>query len=238
MVRDAAPSAALAAAALLLGAGRLAAQEVTDTAAPAAQGYVAPAPEPATADLAGSGLWAFAGGVVLPARSGGEVDQASRAAARALEKADADLALTTNRRAKANAEVQARQSRLAELEAKRKQAEKDKNKSEKAALDAQKKALEKQKFLAEKIRSLNDAEVEAARIARDVAVARQQALDLERQLVGKRSGNGSPAVINELERQTLVAQKKAASLDRELAGKQDYLSGKRLDVFQEYLGKK
>jgi hypothetical protein len=45
-------------------------------------------------------------------------------------------------------------------------------------------------------------------------------------------------VINELERQTLVAQKKAASLDRELAGKQDYLAGKRLDVFKEYLGKK
>jgi colicin import membrane protein len=238
MVRDAAASAALAAAALLLGAGRVAAQEVTDTAAPVAQGYVAPVPEAATADLAGSGLSAFAGGVVLPARSAAEVDQANRVAARTLEKADADLALTTDRRAKANAQVQARQSRLAELEVKRKQADKEKNKSEKAALDAQKRALEKQKFLAEEIRSLNDAEVEAARKARDVAVARQQALDLERQLVEKRSGNGSPAVINELERQTLVAQKKAASLDRELAGKQDYLAGKRLDVFKEYLGAK
>jgi colicin import membrane protein len=238
MVRDAAASAALAAAALLLGAGRVAAQEVTDTAAPVAQGYVAPAPEAAMADLAGSGLSAFAGGVVLPARSAAEVDQANRAAARTLEKADADLALTTERRAKANAEVQARQARLAELEVKRKQADKDKNKSEKAALDAQKRALDKQKFLAEEIRSLNDAEVEAARKAREVAVARQQALDLERQLVEKRLGNANPAVINELERQTLVAQKKAASLDRELAGKQDYLASKRLDVFKEYLGAK
>jgi hypothetical protein len=236
MVRDAAGSAALFATALLLGAVPAAAQEVSDTAAPIAQGYVAPGAE-AGADLAGSRLTTFAGGVVLPARSADEVEQATRAAARALEKADADLALTAERRTKTNELVQSRQARLAEIEAKRKQADKDKNKSEKAALDAEKKAVERQKFLAERVRELNDTELDAAKKAREVAVARQQALELEGQLVAKRAGNESPAVINELERQTLAAQKKAASLDRELAGKQDYLANKRLDVFKDYLEK-
>jgi hypothetical protein len=236
MVRDAAASVALAVAALLLGAAPLAAQEVSDTAAPIPQGY-APASETAAADLAGSGLSAFAGGVVLPARSADEVEQANRAAARALEKADADLALTAERRTKTNELVQSRQARLAEIEARRKQADKDKNKSEKTALDAEKKAVERQKFLAERVRELNDTELDAAKKAREVAVARQQALELEGQLVAKRAGNESPAVINELERQTLAAQKKAASLDRELAGKQDYLAHKRLDVFKDYLEK-
>jgi hypothetical protein len=236
MIRDAVASAPLVVAALLVVAAPLAGQEVTDTVAPVAQGYVAPAAEPTGADL-GSGLTAFAGGVVLPVRSEAEVDQANRAAARALEKADADLALTSDRRSKANELVQSRQARLSEIDAKRKQADKDKNKSEKAALNAEKRAVERQKFLAERVRSLNDAEVDAARKAREVAVARQQALELERQLVGKRAENASPAVINELERQTLQAQKKAASLDRELAGKQDYLASKRVDVFKDYLGK-
>jgi hypothetical protein len=234
MVRDAGGCALLVAA--LVGASPAAAQEVSDTAAPiAAQGYVAPSGAETAADHAGSRLSAFAGGVVLPVRSADEVEQANRAAARALEKADADLALTAERRSKTNELVQSRTSRLAEIEAKRKQADKDKNKSEKAALDAEKKAVEKQKFLAERVRELNDTELDAAKKAREVAVARQQALELERQLVAKRAGNESPAVINELERQTLAAQKKAASLDRELAGKQDFLAGKRVDVFKDYL---
>jgi hypothetical protein len=237
MIRGAAAFAALGVAGLLVGAMPLAAQDVAaDTAAPIpAQGYVAPANEPAAADIAGTGLSAFAGSVVLPARSADEVDQAVRAAERALERADAELTKTSERRAKTNELVQSRQSRLAEIETKRKQADKDKNKSEKAALDAEKKAVERQKFLAEEVRSLNDTEVEVAKKAREVAVARQQSLDLERQLVGKRGENASPAVINELERQTLTAQKKAASLDRELASKQDYLANKRLDVFKGYL---
>ena len=235
MVRDAAASASLLAVALLLGGVPLRAQEVTDTATPAVQGYAPAAAEPATADRATSGLSAFAGAVVLPARSEAEVEQATQAAARALERADADLARTAERRAKANELVQARQQRLLEIEAKRKQADKDKLKSEKAALEVEKKAAERQKILAEEIRSLNDTEVEVAKKAREVAVAKQQALELERQLVGKRAENASPAVIAELERQTLVAQKKAAASERELAGKQDYLAGKRLDVYKEYL---
>ena len=68
-------------------------------------------------------------------------------------------------------------------------------------------------------------------------VARQQALELERQLVGKRAENASPAVTRELEQQMLMAQKKAASLDQDLASKQEYLADKRLDVFKDYLGK-
>jgi hypothetical protein len=163
------------------------------------------------------------------------VEQASRAATQALEKADANLALTADRRAKANEMVESRKQRLAEIEEKRKQAEKDKNKSEKAALDAEKKAVERQKSLAEEVRALNTTEVEVAQQAREVAVAKQQALALERQLVGKRGENASPAVINELERQTLVAQKKATGYERELAGKRDYLASKRLDVFKGYL---
>jgi hypothetical protein len=237
MIRDAAASVPLVVAALLWGAAPLAAQEVTDTAAPVAQGYVAPEAEPAAANLAGASLTSFAGRVVLPARSVAEVEQANRAAARALEKADADLALTAERRTKADQLVQSRQSRLAEIEAKRKQADKDKNKSEKAALEAEKKAVEREKFFAEEVRSLNDTEVETARKAREAVVARQQALELERQLVGKRAENASPAVTRELELQMLMAQKKAASLDQDLASKQEYLADKRLDVFKDYLGK-
>jgi hypothetical protein len=122
---------------------------------------------------------------------------------------------------------------LADVETQKRLADKEKRKSDERALEKQKKSLERQKSLAEDLRELNEAQVEAAKTARDAAIARQQALELERQLVTR--GEHSRVVVRELERQTLVAQKKAAGLEHDLAGKLNFVASKRLDLYREYL---
>jgi hypothetical protein len=219
-------------------------------AAPAPQGYapsVGVARTPGAAELAKYAPAVIAGGIALPPRSAAEVDQAARGAERALALADSALVATTERRARTEALVGARQRRLAEIEAQRKLADKEKRKGDKAALEAEKKTLQRRTGFAKELQGLDDAEVDAAKKAREAAIANQQAVELERRLVEKRaeragSGwrdggpkDGVTAVIRELEDQTLVARKKAAGLDRDLANKRAFVASKRLDLYRGYL---
>jgi hypothetical protein len=168
--------------------------------------------------------------MVLPVRSDAAVEQGIRAADQALDRADADLARLLDRRAKTEAAIRSQESQAAELEARKRQADKEKRKGDKAALEAQKKMLARQKALTEQLKALNDAEIDAAKKAVEVALAKQHALELERRLIGKRTER-SP-LVPDLEQETLVAQKKAAALERDLAGKREFVSSKRLDTYR------
>ena len=256
MISDIARSSLLLVAALALGAAPLGAQQPgVDTSAPApaaapapaVQGYAPSAQAPGAAELSRYAPAVIAGGIALPPRSAAVVDQAARGAERALAVADSGLVAATERRARTEALVGARQRRLAEIEAQRKLADKEKRKGDKAALEAEKKTLQRRMGFAKELQGLDDAEVDAARKAREAAIANQQAVELERRLVEKRAGragsgwrdggpkDGETAVIRQLEDQTLVARKKAAGLDRDLAGKRAFVASKRLDLYHRYL---
>jgi hypothetical protein len=232
---------------ILLAAGTLAAQRTgTDTVA----GYAPSAgadTAAAAARLASTDPWVLGGSIALPGRSADEVEQAQRTADLALARSDTELARVIDRRARTAELIRARQRQLAEIEAKKNQADKEKRNADKQALDSEKKVVERQKALAEELQGVNDAEIAAAREAREAAIARQQAIVLERMLVEKRSQRAELArsdraaaertepVIRELERQTLVAQKKAAGAERDLAGKREFAASKRLDLYRSYI---
>jgi hypothetical protein len=221
-------------ASLLLAAAPAAGQAGTDSAPPEVQGYAPPSTEvdtsPPAARPQAAAYSSRAVTIVLPARSDGAVEQGIRAADQALNRADAELARLLDRGEKTEAAIRSQESEAAALEARKRKADKEKRKGDKAALETQKKALERQKALTQELKALNDAEVDAARKAVEVAIAKQRALELERTLIGKRAER-SPSV-PDLERETLVAQKKAAALERDLAGKREFVSSKRLDVYR------
>ena len=161
------------------------------------------------------------------------MEQGIRLADQAMNRADAELARLLQRGEKTQALIRSQESRAAALEAQKKQADKEKRKSDKSALEAQKKAVERQKALTQqRFKALNDAEIEAARKAVEVAIAKQRALEVERTLIAKRAERS--ALVPDLERETLVAQKKAAGLERDLAGKKAFVSSKRLDVYEAF----
>jgi len=97
--------------------------------------------------------------------------------------------------------------------------------------------------VAEDLVTLAGLERDAANKARDAAIGRQHALEMEGLFVRKRkesgdnatSDTGAGATLRELGRETLVAQKQSAALDRDLAAKRALVAGKRLDLFQSYL---
>src|SRR5262245_61514200 len=182
-------------------------QTGTDSAPADVQGY-APANEadtsPPPAQPKVTAYSNRAVGVVLPARSDAAVEQGIQAADQALNRADAELTRLLDRRAKTEAAIRSQESQAAGLEARKRQADKEKRKGDKAALETEKKALERQKAVTEQLKALNDAEVDAARKAVDVAIAKQQALELERRLIGKRAER-SP-LVPDLEQETLAAQ--------------------------------
>ena len=217
---------------LLLGTVPLAGQQAGTDSASDVQGYAPPAETdkspPAPAPVAASSSSTAA--VVLPRRSEGDVDQGIRVADQALNRAGAELARLQQRGEKTQALLRSQESRATELEAQKKQADKEKRKSDESAFAVQKKAVDRQKALTEQLKALNDAEIETARKAVEVAIAKQRALEVERTLIAKRAER-SP-LVPDLERETLVAQKKAAGLERDLAGKKAFVSSKRLDVYE------
>jgi hypothetical protein len=139
--------------------------------------------------------------------------------------------------------VQAADRRIADLEAERKKPGATLSKAERDSLDTQRKAVSRRKVLAENLVTLADLERDAANKARDAAIGRQHALEMEQLFVRKRKESGDNAASNtgagetlrELGRETLVAQKQATALDRELASKRALVASKRLDLFQSYL---
>lgn len=219
---------------LLLATAPLSGQEAgTDSVPPEVQGYAVPdeaETNPAAAQPAAATAAAKAVTIVLPGRSDAALEQGVRAADQALNRADAELARLLDRQTKTEAAVRSQESKAAELEARKRQADKEKRKGDKAALEKEQKALERNKALTQELKALNDAEIDAARKAVEVAIAKQRALELER-LLGNKRAERSP-LVHDLERETLVAQKKAAALERDLAGKREYVSSKRLDVFE------
>ena len=234
MIRDVARSALPLTSWLMLATTGLAGQQAgTDSTPPDVQGY-APSTgadtSPPAAQREAAALSSRAVRIALPVRSDDAVEQGMRATDQALNRADAELARLLDRQTKTNAVMRSQQSRAAELEAKKRQADKENRKSDKADLERQKKVLEREKVVTEELKALDDAEIEAARKAVELAIAKQRALELERLLIGKRAERS--ALVPDLEQETLAAQKKAAGLERELAGKKEFVASKRLEVFR------
>jgi hypothetical protein len=232
------------AAALLLGvAGPLTAQEISaDTGSGTPQGYAPAGP------VAGQGSAqpeARAGSIVLPARSGAQLQQAMATAEEDLRRADARLSRAKESRSRSKAMVDQQRLDLRQVEIKAEQADKEKRgKSVKRQLESEKKALERRKEWGEKLEALDKAELETARQASQVAFARHQSLELESQLVQARSGaknaaggkplsgESSSMVVQQLELQTLEAQQKFRKMDHELGRQEDDLAGMRLDLYK------
>ena len=191
----------------------------------------------------GANVIAAARAILQPGRSDEEVSRDIQAADLALNQADTEIAAATRHRNQAGQLVQAAERRIAELEAERKKPGATLSKAERDSLDTQRKAVTRRKVIAENLVTLADLERDAANKARDAAVARQHALEMEGLFVRKRKESGDNAASNtgagetlrELGRETLVAQKQAAALDRELASKRALVASKRLDLFQSYL---
>jgi hypothetical protein len=234
----------LFAAALLFGvAGPLGAQEITaDTASDGAQGY---APARAAASRGSAELKALVGSIVLPARSEGQLQQAIAAAEDDLRRADNRLSNAKETRFRSKAMVDQSRLDLRQVETKMNQADKDKrSKSYKRQLEAEKKALERQKRWAEQLEAMDQAELEIARQASEVAFAKHQALGLESQLGQARngalnasgakplSGESSGMVVRQLELQTLEAQQKFRELSHELGRQEEVLAGMRLELYK------
>ena len=232
------------AAALLFGiAGPLSAQQISaDTGSGTPQGY---APAGPVAPDRSARPEAIAGSIVLPARSEAQLHQAMATAAEDLRRADGRLLLAKEGRSRSKAMVDQQRLDLRQVETKLEQADKDKRgKSVKRQLDNEKKVLERQKEWAEHLEAVDDAELETARQASQVAFARHQALELESQLAQARSGaenaagskplsgESSSMVVQELEFQTLEAQQKFRKMAHELGRQEDDLVGMKLDLYK------
>jgi hypothetical protein len=199
-----------------------------------------PAP---TGTAAGTSALATARAILQPGRSDAEVSRDIQAADLALNQADAEIAAATRHRSQAAQLVQAADRRIAALEAERKKPGGTLSKAERDSLDTQRKAVNRRKGVAEDLVTLAGLERDAANKARDAAIGRQHALEMEGLFVRKRkesgdnatSDTGAGATLRELGRETLVAQKQSAALDRDLAAKRALVAGKRLDLFQSYL---
>jgi hypothetical protein len=232
------------AAALLFGvAGPLSAQEISaDTGSGTAQGY---APAGPVTGQASARPEAMAGTIVLPARSEAQVQQAMANAEEDLRRADARLARAKDGRSRSKAMVDQQRLDLRQVEIKVEQADKDKRgKSVKRQLESEKKVLERHKEWAEKLEAVDEAELETARQASQVAFARHQALELESQLAQARSGTENAAggkalsgesssmVVQQLELQTLQAQQKFRKMAHELGRQEEQLASMRLDLYK------
>ncbi len=199
-----------------------------------------PAPQRTAASM---DALATARAILQPGRSDADVSRDIQVADLAFNQANAEIAAATRHRNQAAQLVQAADSRIAELEAQRKKPGATLSKAERDSLDAQRKAVSRRKGVATDLLTLADLEREAANKARDAAIARQHALEMEGLFVRKRkesgdnatSNTGAGETIRELGRETLAAQKQAAALDRDLASKRALVASKRLDLFQSYL---
>lgn len=235
----------LAGALLLVAAAPLTAQDTgADSATPEVQGYAPggpPAPTPRASERAMADPSVVAGAIAVPRRSRAELQQAMMATQTDLRQAEARLSSASENRSKARALVRQRRLELREIGAKRYKADKEKRKDDTRVLEAEQRAGERWRNLAERLEAVADADFDAAREASQVAVAKHQALDLERLLAQKRAerarnnsatGDGSNVVIRELEEQTLEAQKKYRKQASELAQREEELANKRFALYK------
>jgi len=231
----------LLAAVLLLGfSAPLRAQEVGPDSASEVQAYAPGMPFmalPVSAKLTS----ANASAIVLPLRSEAQLREAMQVADGDLRRADARLVRANESKNHVQGQAQQRRLVLREIEKKK---ESKPSKEDQKLLDAQQRAAERELRWVGQLEGLGDAELDAAREARLVAQAKQQALDLELQLTQKRAarsssgGDGLDVVIRELERQTLDAQKQYWKRAHELALTEEELAEKRLDLYRSAVEKK
>lgn len=238
----------LAALLLLLVAAPLVAQQVSaDSATPPVQGYApggTPPPTPVVSERPSANPSAVSAALVLPVRTENQLQQAMSAADTDLQRAQTRLSTATHNNARLKAMAQQSRVELREIEAKRKQADKEKRKADQSVLEAEKRAAERRTHWAEKVEAIGDAEQSASRQACLVAFAKHQALERELQLAHMRAGRttasgdhpgvdqGSRVVLGELERQTLEAQQKYRRLAHALAENEEDLANKRLELYK------
>ena len=231
----------LAILALLGVSAPVAAQEVgPDSAASEVQAYAPGMPFmalPVSTKLTS----ANASAIVLPLRSEPQLREAMQVAESDLRRADARLVRANESKSHVRSQAQQRRLELREIEKKKKET---KSKADEKLLDAQQRAAQRELDWAGQLEAMGDAELDAAREARLVAQAKQQALDFELQLTQKRAartstgGEGLDVVIRELERQTLDAQKQYWKRAHELALTEEDLAEKRLDLYRSAVEKK
>jgi hypothetical protein len=235
MIRSTARQATALASGLLLAALPVVAQGVgTDT---AAQGY-APPDYSMSSEAAGDRerTLKFATSTVLPPRSDAELDQAIKVADQALNRADTEFASANRRRGQAEELRGSRELQLRQVQAVKGRKGEEVSKSRRDSLEAEERALKRRVGLMKDLEALANLEIEAARAAREAAIAEQQALESERMLVRERAQDQDDTeTILALVRETLLAKKKSAGLVERLGGKRELVSSKRLDLYRAYL---
>jgi hypothetical protein len=156
--------------------------------------------------------------------------------------ADAEYSEQQGLESQVKAMVEVKKQEVSTLDAQRKLAEKSKQEAEVATFEAEKKDAERHKQFLEKRVSLHQAERDAAKARKNLAEARQKALEIELQLSNRRmdraAGSDAAAsmrnenVVRDLERRVLEAQRVEADRERQLADKHQDIAKRRLELYQ------
>jgi hypothetical protein len=212
-------------------------------AAPAATAVPAPAPTAAAVAAPRAAIGAQLGFIdVLPLRSVERIraDEDDARADRA--EAEAELSYATSERERTKAMVEVKKQEVSTIDAKRKLAEKSKQEGERVTLEAEKKDAERHKQFLERRVSLHESEVDRAKAAKKLAETTLRSLELESQLVSRRTdrnrvGASDPAatrrhdaVILELEGKVLEFERNQAEAQKQLADKDVDIARRRLEL--------
>ena len=210
--------------------------------APAATAVPAPAPTAAVA-APRAAIGAQLGFIdVLPLRSVERIRADEDDARADREEAEAELSYATSEREKTKAMVEVKKQEVSTIDAKRKLAEKSKQEAERVTLEAEKKDAERHKQFLERRVSLHESEVDRAKAAKKLAETTLRSLELESQLVSRRTernrvGGSDPAatrrhdaVILELEGKVLEFERNQAEAQKQLADKDVDIARRRLEL--------
>ena len=161
--------------------------------------------------------------------------------------AESSLRRTTEEREQAKARIEVKKREIATIDARRKLAEKEKDQSAAAALKAEKRAAEAERKLAERLDAVYQSEIELAKKSRDLAEADRKMLELERELLARRTERtrvpqADPAgarrldqVVIELERKVLEAQRDHAATAKDVADREQKIAERRIDLFKAHV---
>lgn len=177
--------------------------------------------------------------MLVPQRSVDEIQRDIDSADQARMAATEAERTAQEQRSSATAMIAEKKRAISANKDKLKIAKREKNESEKLVLTTEGKTLRRDLELLEQREALRGAEIELARKRNELAALTKQALDLERQLVLKRteptetSASGTDSVriarvLIDLEKATLEAQKKAADKQSEVADGARSVVGRQL----------
>ena len=181
--------------------------------------------------------------MLVPQRNVEEIQRDIDSADQARTAATEAERTTQEQRSSAIAMIAEKKRAISANKDKLKIAKREKNESEKLVLTTEGKTLRRDLDLLEQREAIRGAEIELARKRNELATLTKQALDLERQLVLKRtelaetSARGTDSdriarVLIDLEKATLEAQKKAADKQSEVADGTRSVVGRRLKTLQ------